>query len=283
MNAKIGHEVEIPLTEALAAKYEDLQKRIRSLGSVVVAFSGGVDSSLVAFVSQRELGPQAIAVTSGSESLKREDLVLCRRLATTWEMRHRIIETREIENQDYRNNPVNRCYYCKTTLYKELEVIRSELGFRAILNGTNLDDLTDYRPGIAAAQEHNIRSPLADCGFTKNDIRQLSRYLGLENSEKPQAACLSSRVPYGSHISKEVLSQIEKAEDLLVKLGFSQCRVRHHDAIARIEVPPEDFSRVIELRKLIEERLKEWGYRYVTLDLGGFRSGSLNDVLKDEL
>jgi uncharacterized protein len=267
-------------TQPLAAKYRALQEYIRSLESAVVAFSGGIDSSLVAFVAHRELGPKALAVTSGSESLKQDDLILCQRLARQWGMSHRIIHTQEIENEHYRANPVNRCYYCKTTLYVRLEAIAKEVGFKAILNGTNIDDLGDHRPGLTAAREHRVHSPLLVCEFGKNDIRKLSRFLGLENSEKPQAACLSSRVPYGTPISIRVLSQIEKAENLLGVLGFHQYRVRHHDTIARIEVMPEEFPKVIELNRIIEERFKEYGYQYVALDLGGFRSGSLNDVLK---
>ncbi len=268
------------LPPLLAGKEQAVRALLRGYGSAITAFSGGVDSSLVAYLTHQELGPRALAVTSHSESLTRADYDLTQALAAEWGMAYRSIRTREIDNPNYRANPVNRCYYCKTTLYGDLAELASAEGYAVILNGTNADDLGDHRPGLQAAWEFAVRSPLLECGFAKADIRVLAAHLGLRNAEKPQAACLSSRVPYGFSISLTMLSQIERAEQFLKKLGFQQLRVRHHGEIARIEVPPEDFARVLEQREAIERGLTGLGYRYVTLDLKGFRSGSLNEGLK---
>jgi uncharacterized protein len=264
----------------LAAKFQALLDYLAQFDRVITGFSGGVDSSLVAFVAHRVLGERALAVTSGSASLNRDDLALTRRLAAEWGMAHEVIETQELENPSYLANPSNRCYYCKTTLYTDLETLAARAGDATLLNGTNVDDLGDHRPGLLAASEHRVRSPLADCGFTKAEIRALATHLGLPNADKPQAACLSSRVPYGISISIPVLQQIEAAEQVLKKLGLRQVRVRHHDTVARIEVAPEEFPLVLEHREAIERDLRALGYRYVTLDLKGFRSGSLNEGLK---
>ena len=270
------------LPPELAGKYRALLGRLAGFERTITGFSGGVDSSLVAFLAHRVLGSRALAVTSASESLSRDDLALTRRLAEAWGMRHEVIETRELENPQYRANPGNRCYFCKTTLYSDLEAIAARFGDATLLNGTNLDDLGDHRPGLQAADEHRVRSPLAECGFTKADIRAVAAALGLPNAEKPQAACLSSRVPYGLSISVPVLKQIESAERFLKALGFRQVRVRHHDTIARIEVLPEDFPALLAQREAIGRELRALGYRYVTLDLIGFRSGSLNEGLEPE-
>ena len=263
----------------LAAKHERLKADIRALGRVLVAFSGGVDSSLVAYVAAETLGENALAVTSGSRSLKRSDLKLATELAERWGMQHRIIVTDELAKADYRANPVNRCFHCKTSLYDSLERIAAEEAFDHVLNGTNTDDLGDHRPGLIAAKNYQVVSPLVDAGFAKADIRALATHLGLDNADKPQAACLSSRFPYGSHITEARLAQVEAAEDALAELGFVQYRVRHHEEVARVELPVEDLPRAVELRDEIETSIKAAGYRYVALDLGGFRSGSLNEGL----
>ena len=263
----------------LAAKYATLKSNIEDLGRVIVAFSGGVDSSLVAYVAAETLGDDALAVTSGSKSLKRSDLALAGELAEKWGMRHRIIVTDEVLKPEYRANPVNRCFHCKTSLYESLERIAADEGYDHVLNGTNTDDLGDHRPGLVAARNYDVVSPLVDAGFAKRDIRALAQALGLDNAEKPQAACLSSRFPYGSHITEARLAQVEAAEDALAELGFSQFRVRHHEEVARIELVAEELPRAIELRDAIQERVKATGYRFVAVDLGGFRSGSLNEGL----
>ena len=268
-----------PVDAELVSKYETLKSNIEHLGRVIVAFSGGVDSSLVAYVAAETLGDNALAVTSGSKSLKRSDLALAGELAEKWGMRHRIIVTDEILKPEYRANPVNRCFHCKTSLYEALEQIAADEGYDHVLNGTNTDDLGDHRPGLVAARNYEVISPLVDAGFAKRDIRALAGSLGLENAQKPQAACLSSRFPYGSHITEARLAQVEAAEDALADLGFSQFRVRHHEEVARIELVPEELPRALELREALEERVKATGYRFVAIDLGGFRSGSLNEGL----
>lgn len=265
----------------LADKYATLKSNIEDLGRVIVAFSGGVDSSLVAYVAAQTLGDGALAVTSGSKSLKRSDLKLAGELADKWGMRHRIIVTDEVLKPEYRANPVNRCFHCKTSLYDALEQIAADEGYDHVLNGTNTDDLGDHRPGLVAARNYEVVSPLVDAGFAKRDIRALATALGMENAQKPQAACLSSRFPYGSHITEARLAQVEAAEDALAELGFSQFRVRHHEDVARIEIVAEELPRALELREEIQDRVKATGYRFVAVDLGGFRSGSLNEGLID--
>ncbi len=261
-------------------KYEKLQEMIAGFDSAITAFSAGIDSSLVAFVAHQVLGERALAITSGSLSLKRADLALARRLAAEWGMAHRVVMTDEIAKADYRANPTNRCFHCKTSLYTLLSAVSNKESYAVVLNGTNLDDLGDHRPGLVAADDHAVRSPLVEAGFRKTDVRELARQLGLPNAEKPQAACLSSRFPYGTAITEALLAQVEQAEELLADLGLTQFRVRHHGDIARLEVMPDDMPALLQQRQEIETRMKSLGYLYVTLDLGGFRSGSLNDVLR---
>ena len=265
------------LNKELADKHRALRENIRSMGRVVVAFSGGIDSSLVAHVATSELGENALIATSGSASLKRSDLSLTQHLADRWKLNHRVITTDELSNTEYRANPTNRCFYCKTSLYTALQEIAETEHYDYILNGTNIDDLGDHRPGLQAASDFSIRSPLVETGFCKSDIRTLAEYLGLENAQKPQAACLSSRFPYGSHITQERLAQVEAAEDILADLGFTQYRVRHHEEVARIEIVAQEMPHAIEVAEIIDERVRTCGYRFVSLDLGGFRSGALNE------
>ena len=265
------------LTKELADKHRSLCENIGSLGRVVVAFSGGIDSSLVAHVAASELGENALIATSGSASLKRSDLSLTQHLADRWKLNHRVITTDELSKTEYRANPTNRCFYCKTSLYAALQEIAEKERYDYILNGTNTDDLGDHRPGLQAANDFNIRSPLVETGFCKSDIRALAEHLGLENAQKPQTACLSSRFPYGSHITQERLAQVEAAEDVLAALGFTQYRVRHHEEVARIEIVAQEMPRAIEVAALLDERVRACGYRFVSLDLGGFRSGALNE------
>ena len=269
------------LSDAVAAKYAALQTNVHGLGRVIVAFSGGVDSSLVAYVAAETLGKDALAVTSGSQSLKRSDLKLSGELAEKWGMRHRVIVTDEVSKPEYRANPVNRCFYCKTTLYDALARIAADEGYDHVLNGTNTDDLGDHRPGLIAASDFRVVSPLVDAEFDKADIRALAAHLGLDNAAKPQSACLSSRFPYGSHITEQRLVQVEAAEDALADLGFSQYRVRHHEEVARIELVAAELPRALSMREQLQAAVKATGYRFVAVDLGGFRSGSLNEGLID--
>ena len=263
----------------LETKYAALKTFVGNYPRALIAFSGGIDSSLVAYVTAQELGGNALAVTSGSASLKRSDLALAKDLAIKWGMEHRVIVTDELTKADYRANPVDRCFHCKTSLYDSLSAIASSERFDVIFNGTNIDDLGDHRPGLVAAEDYAVKSPLVECEFSKADIRALAEHLGLDNAQKPQAACLSSRFPYGSHITAERLAQVEAAEDVLAEIGFTQYRVRHHEDVARLELLPAEFPLAFERGEEIQERIKACGFRFVAVDLVGFRSGALNEGL----
>jgi len=267
---------------AIAQKYADLKANLAQYESAIVAFSGGIDSSLVAYVAGRVLGRNALAVTSASASLKRADLALAEQLAEDWGIQHKVIVTDERSKPEYRANPVNRCFHCKTSLYTYLDAMARTEAVAVVLNGTNLDDLGDHRPGLIAAENFEVRSPLVEVGFHKADIRALANALGLQNADKPQAACLSSRFPYGTHITQALLAQVEAAEEVMTELGFSQYRVRHHGEVARLEVPAGELQRAVDLHQELQQRIKAAGYSYVALDLGGFRSGSLNESLNPE-
>ncbi len=267
------------MQQELGNKYVALKEALRSLDSTIVAFSGGVDSSLVAFVAAEVLGEASLAVTSGSASLKRRDLDLARTLAERWGMRHRVIVTDELTKTDYRANPTDRCFHCKTSLYTALAEIAAREGIANVVNGTNVDDLGDHRPGLVAARDFRVKSPLVDAGFAKADVRALAAELGLDNAEKPQSACLSSRFPYGSHIDEARLAQVERAEEALADLGFLQFRVRHHEDVARLEIAADELPRALEMRDRLSDAVRGCGYRFVALDLAGFRSGSLNEGL----
>ena len=267
------------MTPELEQKYHALLQIMRGYDSAIVAFSGGIDSSLVAYVAGQVLGDKALAVTSGSASLKRTDLALSKRLSDDWGIAHQTIVTDELTKADYRANPTNRCFHCKTSLYTELDGIARAQGYTHILNGTNLDDLGDHRPGLIAADNHAVKSPLVAAGFHKADIRALAKHLGLENADKPQAACLSSRFPYGTAINQELLAQVEAAENVLAEYGFSQFRVRHHGEVARLEILREEFELAVQHHEALQREIQALGYRFVAMDLGGFRSGSLNEGL----
>lgn len=267
------------LSAELSAKYDALRSSINRSERAVVAFSGGIDSSLVAYVSGKVLGARAVAVTSGSAALKRSDLELAQRLAQDWGLSHRVIYTDELQKADYRANPTNRCFYCKTSLYEALAKIAEKEQIDTIFNGTNTDDLGDHRPGLIAAENFSVRSPLIEAQFNKADIRALATHLGLENAQKPQAACLSSRFPYGTAIDEDKLAQVEAAEEFLATLGFTQFRVRHHETVARLELLPEEFDRALRHHSTIHQTLTALGYTFVAMDLKGFRSGALNESL----
>lgn len=267
---------------SLDDRLEAMRAQLRTLGRVAVAFSGGVDSTFVLKVATDAVGPDnVIAVTGTSSSLASRELSEAKSLAASFGVRHLLIDPQEFEDPNYLANPTNRCYFCKSSLYTHLDNILREHQLSAALNGTNVDDLGDYRPGLDAAKEHGVLSPCVDAGLTKADIRELSAAMGLPTHDKPAAPCLSSRVQYGESITPEKLRMIERAENLLHDMGFRECRVRHHDNLARIEVPADQIARLAEpdVRMKVEAAFREFGYSYVTLDLRGFRSGSLNEVI----
>ncbi len=256
-----------------------LERLIAGYGSAVIGFSAGVDSSVVAAAALAALGDRALAVTAVTETITEEDLALAEEISSTLGLRHEWIRYNELEIPGYAANPANRCYYCKDALYTRLAELARVRGIAVLLDGTNADDAGDYRPGRLAAAEQNVRSPLLELGIDKATVRRLAQLYSLPNDEKPSAPCLSSRVPYGTEITIDVLTRIGRAERALRRLGFSEMRVRHHGEVARIELPKADLPRAIDLSEQIVEAITGAGYRYVSLDLMGLRSGSLNEVL----
>ena len=261
-------------------KEDALRGRLASLGSVIVAYSGGVDSAYLAWVAHDTLGDRAVAVTAESPSYPERHRALAVRIAREFGLHHEIIRTGELERPEYRANPENRCYYCKHELYTHLSRIAADRE-AIVVDGNNADDRGDYRPGRQAAREFGVRSPLDEVDLTKAEIRELSRRAGLPTWDEPASACLSSRIPYHHDVTDEKLRTIERAEQALRELGFRVFRVRHHDEVARIEIAREEMARALdpEIASSIVRQLKAAGYRYVSLDLQGYRTGSLNEGL----
>ena len=278
--------------EGLASRERRLLEVLGSFDSVLVAFSGGVDSAYLASAATRVLGDAALCVTADSPSYPDHHRQLALRVARECALRHEFVPTSEVEQPDYRANPVNRCYYCKSELYGVLSRLAAARGIGVIVDGSNADDRSDYRPGRKAAREFGVRSPLDEADLTKDDIRELSRRAGLPTWDEPASACLSSRIPYHSEVTPEKLKTIERAEDVLRELGFRVCRVRHHDppspeasagqALARLEFGVDDMARALEpaMRERIVRALRALGYAHVTIDLQGYRMGSLNEGVR---
>jgi uncharacterized protein len=270
------------LEAELDRKDRALRRTLQQVPSIIVAYSGGVDSAYLAYAATSVLGSRAICITADSPSYPDRHRQLAIRLAREFGFQHEVIRTGELERPEYRANPANRCYYCKHELYTHLTAIARERGIEAIADGSNADDRGDYRPGRQAAREFGVRSPLDDAELTKAEIRELSRRAGLPTWNEPASACLSSRIPYFTEVTDEKLRMIERAESALRDLGFVICRVRHHDTIARIELGRDEIARALEpdMADTIDRALRAIGYQHVTVDLRGYRLGSLNDALR---
>lgn len=266
---------------SVITKEERLRQLFRTLDSVIVAYSGGVDSSYVAYVANAELGPRAVCVTGQSASLPAYQRDEIDRVVEKFGFHHEIIQTDELENEGYRANNGDRCYFCKDELYGKLESLAHARGIEHIVDGSTVDDLDDYRPGRQAAKQHAVRSPLIEVGLNKDEVRELSRRAALPTWDKPASPCLSSRIAYGTPVTIERLSKIDRGEEILREFGFREFRVRHHDTLVRLEIAAAEMDRVLhkEVIDQLAARFRELGFKYVTLDLHGFRSGSMNEAL----
>ncbi len=272
----------VALPDRLLAKQAELMTRLARAGRVMVAFSGGVDSSYLAWAAHRALGEDALAVTAVSPSYPESHRLIAEDIVARLGLAHRFVDTHEMERAEYRANGSDRCYHCKSELFDTLDRLGEELGFRRVSYGVNIDDTTDFRPGHQAADEHGVMAPFLEVELSKQEIRDLSRSAGLPTADLPASACLSSRLPYGTEVTVERLAQVERGEQALRDLGFSQLRLRHHGELARVEIDPAELPRALEpeMARRIVAAIKPLGFRYVSLDLEGYRMGSLNEVLQ---
>ncbi len=280
-NSASASEMPPGLSADLTVKYNALKNIFREMGQVVIGYSGGVDSTVVLKVGHDVLGVGAVAVTGDSEAFPQGEVDAALKVAEEMGVTVTRVRTHELANPNFAVNTPNRCYHCKTELFTELQEVATARNIPWIADGSHSDDGKpgDHRPGLRAADERGVRSPLREAGMTKADVRDLALHLGLANWDKPSFACLSSRFPYGTTITAELLARLDGCEKTLREFGFRQFRVRHHDTVARIEVEPQDILKLVELREPINARFKELGYTYVTLDLEGYRSGKMNDTL----
>ncbi len=271
------------MIEPLYRKLEKLQEIIRGKETLVIAFSGGVDSSLIAKIAFDELGEKSVAVTVNAESYSKKELAIAKKIATEIGIRHEIVMLNQLDDFDYVKNEADRCYFCKKGEMALMRKVAERFGFKHVAFGVNISDFGEYRPGLKALQEDGDFRPLADVGLEKEEIVRLAEFLGLSNHDLPSTTCLSSRIPYGQTITANKLSQIEAAESLLYTFGIRQSRVRNYGKLARIEVSQQEIDKVVTNRQSIVSKLKELGFLYITLDLEGYRSGSMNDVLSNNV